>query len=131
MSAARSILVIGGETPAGRGMTVGLAEAGTDVAITSLTRDTQAEFAINSALNEVWAIGRKGIAVAIDASNDDEVRRAFDQAETALGEIAFVVAVARDIDAARLRAVFAERTVLAVEPEADVLAALAAIIEVL
>lgn len=131
MSATRSTLVIGGETPNGRGIAVGLAEAGVNVAVASLVRGTQAEFAINSALNEVWAIGRKGVAIAIDASNDDDVQGALDQAEAELGQIDIIVAIARDIDAARLRAVFPERTVLAVAPEADPKAALAEVIAAL
>ncbi len=63
--AGRSVLVLGGETALGRTVLIGLAEAGADVAVGSLTTDTKAEFAINSALNELWALGRKGIALPI------------------------------------------------------------------
>jgi NAD(P)-dependent dehydrogenase (short-subunit alcohol dehydrogenase family) len=86
-------LVIGGETAVGRAIAVGLAEAGADVAIASLTKDTQAEFTINSALNEVWAIGRRGVALAIDAADAVQVSDAIARAEAELGGIDAVIAV--------------------------------------
>ena len=89
----KRVLVIGGETDLGRAVLIGLAEAGADVAIASLTSDTKAEFAINSALNEVWALGRKGLALAIDASDAEMLRRGVEQVESELGAIDLVVAV--------------------------------------
>ena len=89
----KRVLVVGGETALGRAVLIGLAEAGADIAIGSLTQDTKAEFAINSALNELWALGRKGIALPIDASDAAHVRRAVEQAERELGTIDLVVAV--------------------------------------
>ena len=91
--AGKRVFVIGGETALGRAVLIGLAEAGADIAIGSLTADTKAEFAINSALNELWALGRKGIALSIDASDAAHVRRAVEQAERELGTIDLVVAV--------------------------------------
>ncbi len=89
----KTVLVVGGETELGRAILIGLAEAGADVAIASLTSDTKAEFAINSALNEVWALGRKGLALAIDASDAEMLRRGVEQAESELGAIDLVVVV--------------------------------------
>ncbi len=77
----------------GRAVLIGLAEAGVDIAIASLTSDTQAEFAINSALNELWALGRKGVALAIDASDEEMLRRTAEQAESELGTLDLVVVV--------------------------------------
>ncbi len=91
--AGKRVLVFGGETDIGRAVLIGLAEAGADIAIASLTSDTQAEFAINSALNELWALGRKGVALAIDASDGEMLRRAVEQAESELGAIDLVVVV--------------------------------------
>ena len=88
----KKVLVIGGETALGRAVLIGLAEAGADVAIASLVADTKAEFAINSALNELWALGRKGIALAIDASDAEQLRGALENAERELGTINLVVA---------------------------------------
>ena len=89
----KRVLVVGGETELGRAIVIGLAEAGVDIAIASLTPDTQAEFGINSALNEVWALGRKGLALAIDASDAEMLRRGVEQAERELGAIDLVVVV--------------------------------------
>lgn len=90
--AGKRVFVVGGETVLGRAVLIGLAEAGADIAIASLTADTKAEFAINSALNELWALGRKGIALAIDASDADHVRSAVEEAEGELGTLDLVVA---------------------------------------
>ncbi len=90
--AGRSVLVLGGETALGRAVRIGLAEAGADSAIGRLTTDTKAEFAINSALNELWALGRKGVALSIDASDAEQVRIAVEKAERELGAIDLVVA---------------------------------------
>jgi NAD(P)-dependent dehydrogenase (short-subunit alcohol dehydrogenase family) len=99
---------------------VGLAERGADVAIASLTPDTKAEFAINSALNELWAIGRKGHALAIDASDADRVRSAVARFEEELGsiDIAVVVdsgAVAFDALSGSLH----ERDAIKIDPESS------------
>jgi NAD(P)-dependent dehydrogenase (short-subunit alcohol dehydrogenase family) len=111
----KRVLVIGGETSIGRAIAVGLAEAGADVAIASLTNDTQAEFAINSALNEVWAIGRRGVALAIDASDATGVRAAVARAEAELGGIDAVIVVG---GAAALGEVLGDRSVISIAPEA-------------
>jgi NAD(P)-dependent dehydrogenase (short-subunit alcohol dehydrogenase family) len=130
-AAGKRVLVVGGETALGRAIAVGLGVAGADVAIASLTATTQAEFAINSALNELWAVGRKGVALAIDATDMGQVRGAVERAEAELGALDAIVAVAEDIAAAELRAAFPEREVLAVAPEADAQAALEGILEIL
>ncbi len=90
--AGKRVLVVGGETVLGRAVLIGLAEAGADVAIASLTADKKAEFAINSALNELWALGRKGVALPIDASDAEQVRGAVEQADRELGAVDLVVA---------------------------------------
>ncbi|MEX0785526.1 MAG: SDR family NAD(P)-dependent oxidoreductase [Dehalococcoidia bacterium] len=95
--AGKRVLVLGGETALGRAIAVGLAERGADVAIASLTRDTKAEFAINSALNELWAMNRKGVALAIDASDGGQLRDAVARAEGELGALDLGVAVEGDV----------------------------------
>ncbi len=127
----KRVLVIGGETTVGRAIVIGLAEAGADVAIASLITDTKAEFAINSALNELWALGRQGLALAIDAADTDQVRAAVARADSELGPLDVIVAVAEDIGAAQVRAAFSDRNVLAVAPEADASAALPEVLRAL
>lgn len=91
--AGKCILVVGGETEQGRAVVIGLAEAGADVAIVTLTADTRAEFAINSALNELWAMQRKGVALAIDAGDETMLRGAVVRAISELGAMDLMVVV--------------------------------------
>jgi len=125
----KRILVIGGEAPVGRAIVIGMAEAGANVAIASLTTDTQAEFAINSALNEVWAIGRKGAALPIDATDPTQLRYAIESAEAELGALDAVIAVATDADGIGLRAAFPGQRLIIANPEADPSAALEGVVQ--
>ena len=86
-------LIVGGETALGRALAVGLAEAGAGVAIVTLSPDSKAGFAVNSALNELWALDRRGIALAIDASEAAQMRDAVDRAERELGRLDLAAAV--------------------------------------
>lgn len=86
----RNALVLGVERSAGRHAAVALAEAGADVAVVTLTEDTQAEFAANSTANEFWAIGRKGIALTSD-SGETTVKEAIADATAELGPISIFV----------------------------------------
>ena len=124
----KRVLIVGGETALGRALAVGLAEAGADVAIASLSPDTKAEFAVNSALNELWAMGRRGLALAIDASDAAQVRDAVAHAERELGRLDLAAAVAPDEGEAlaleALRAALAERPIVVLAPDADAAEAL-------
>lgn len=88
--AGRNALVLGVERPAGRHAAVALAEAGADVAVVTLTEDTAAEFAANSTANELWAIGRKGIALTSD-SGETTVHEAIADATVEMGPISVLV----------------------------------------
>jgi NAD(P)-dependent dehydrogenase (short-subunit alcohol dehydrogenase family) len=92
--AGKRALVLGGETAVGRAVAVGLAEAGAEVAIVAATATTEAEFAVNSALNELWALDRQGLALAIDASDPAQVRAAVERAERELGRLDLAAVVA-------------------------------------
>lgn len=84
-------LVVGAATPVGRAIAVGLAEAGANLALTSLSRTTAEEFAVNSALNELWAMGRRGLALAIDVTSEAEVEQAVERARSELGRLDLAV----------------------------------------
>src|SRR4030042_1756258 len=84
-------LVVGGATPLGRAIGVALAEAGADVAFTSLSVNRQEEVAANSAVNEVWALGRKGFAAAIDATDAGQGEAAVRRAVDDLGRLDILV----------------------------------------
>ncbi len=121
----RRVLVIGGETALGRALAVGLAEAGGDVAIGSLSDDTKAELAINSALNELWALGRRGIALAVDASDAAQVRNAVARAEAGLGVVDAVVVVGDTV----AKEAIGDRKVIVVTADADASAAVRSVQE--
>jgi NAD(P)-dependent dehydrogenase (short-subunit alcohol dehydrogenase family) len=86
----RNAMVLGVERTAGRRAAVALAEAGADVAVVTLTEETQAEFAANSTANEFWAIGRKGIVLTSD-SGETTVAEAIADAAVELGPISILV----------------------------------------
>lgn len=88
--AGRNALVLGVERPAGRRAAVALAEAGANVAVVTISEETQAEFAANSTANEFWALGRKGIALTSDG-RETAVAEAIADATVELGPISIVV----------------------------------------
>ena len=80
----RVAIVLGVERPAGRRAAIALGEAGADVACVTLSEDTAAEFAANSAANEFWAMDRRGIVLTSD-SGETTVREAIADATAELG----------------------------------------------
>ena len=84
-------LVVGGATALGRAIGVALAEAGADAAFTSLTVNRQEEVAANSAVNEVWALGRRGFAAAIDVTDAAQVEAIVRRAVDELGRLDILV----------------------------------------
>ena len=127
--AGKRVLVVGGETAVGRAVAVGLAEAGADVAIASLTQETEAEFSINSALNELWALGRQGVALVIDASDADEVRDALHRAEREIGRSdAAVVVSSAGVALAALRDALGGRRLIEVAEDGSAEEAVAAVV---
>ena len=87
----RVALVIGGDNALGRAIAVALAEAGADVAVAACGRSVAHEAAANSAANEVWAVGRRGFAAAIDASREAEVEALVQRVLAELGRLDILV----------------------------------------
>jgi NAD(P)-dependent dehydrogenase (short-subunit alcohol dehydrogenase family) len=92
----RNALVLGVERPTGRRIAVALAEAGANVAVVTISEDTQAEFAANSTANEFWAIGVKGIALTSDG-RETAVHEAIADATVELGPISILVWLAEPL----------------------------------
>lgn len=88
--ARRNALVYGIERPAGRKAAIALAGAGADVALVTLTEETPAEFAANSAANEFWALDRRGIVLTSDG-RETTFREAIADATAELGPISILV----------------------------------------
>lgn len=123
----RRILVVGGETALGRALAVAIAGRSAAVAIATLTQSTEAEFAVNSALNELWATGREGVALVIDASDADELREATRRAERELGrlDLAAIVEGESPVTIDALRELLGERPVVVLSADGDAESALA------
>ncbi len=88
--AGRIALVLGDERPAGRRVAVALGAAGADIALVTLSEDTAAEFAANSAANEFWAMGRRGLVLTSDGG-EASVREAIADATAELGPVRILV----------------------------------------
>ena len=87
----KAALVIGGSTAIGRAVAVALAEAGADVAVSSVTRSKGEEVAAHSCANEVWALDRKGFAEVIDAASETDVAALVERTVSELGALDIVV----------------------------------------
>ena len=119
--AGKRVLVVGGEPALGRALAIELAEAGADIAIASLTAGREAEFAVNSALNELWAIGRQGLALVIDASDAAQLQTAVERCERELGRLdlaAVVTDESASVALPSLEETLPERAVVTIESEA-------------
>ena len=93
--AGRTALVTAAVGPLGRALAVGLAEAGLNVSVTTLTGVCEEEFQANSILNECWSLGRRGGAYALDLADPGAVESALDAVESAAGPIAVLVNAAQ------------------------------------
>jgi 2-dehydro-3-deoxy-D-gluconate 5-dehydrogenase len=79
-------VVTGGNCGIGRGIALGLAEAGAAVAI--LARNEEKN---RKVLAEIEKLGAKGIAVQLDVTNRDGLRPAMEEVERQLGPISILV----------------------------------------
>ena len=96
----KNALVIGASNSLGRAAAVALAEAGANVAVATSTPSPREEVAANSCANEVWALGRKGFAQAIDAAAEGDVESLIERTVAELGSIDVLVN-AQDLPFAR------------------------------
>lgn len=89
--AERKALVIGASNPIGRAAAVALAEAGADVAVATTLPTSEEEVAANSCANEIWALGRRGFAQALDASRETDVQALIQRTLSELGRLDVLV----------------------------------------
>lgn len=87
----KAALVVGGGDAIGRAIAVALAEAGADVAVASCTPGQREEVAVNSCANEVWALGRRSLALAIDCADAAQVEAAVGRTVGELGRLDILV----------------------------------------
>jgi dehydrogenase/reductase SDR family member 1 len=87
-------VVTGGSRGVGKGIAEGLAEAGATVYVTGRSQsfaDPPAERTIQATAHRVDALGGKGIAVAVDHDDDDQVRALFDRVRQEQGRLDVLV----------------------------------------
>jgi NAD(P)-dependent dehydrogenase (short-subunit alcohol dehydrogenase family) len=87
----KSALVIGGSNSIGRAIAVALAEAGANVGVATTTRANKEEVLANSCANEVWALNRKGFALAIDAADESDAGSLVQRAVAEFGRLDILV----------------------------------------
>jgi NAD(P)-dependent dehydrogenase (short-subunit alcohol dehydrogenase family) len=85
----KGALVTGASRGIGRGIALGLAEAGADIALVSRDRE-----ALESCALDVRALNRRAVVVPTDMSRIDDVRQLPDRVERELGPIDILVNVA-------------------------------------
>jgi NAD(P)-dependent dehydrogenase (short-subunit alcohol dehydrogenase family) len=84
-------VVIGAGTHAGRAVAVALAEAGADLALTTMSESDEDDYAVNSTANEVWAIGRKNLPLKIDCTDPTALNALCEQVVDELGRVDILV----------------------------------------
>ena len=85
--AGKVALVTGGGRGIGKGMALGLAEAGADVAVVYVSRSDAAE----ATAAEMQALGRRSVAVQADVSKPDQVQAAVERVQNQLGPIDILI----------------------------------------
>lgn len=82
----KAALVTGGSRGLGRGIALALAQAGANVAVAS--RNSQA---LEEVVREIDRLDRRGIAVAVDVSRVEQVRKMVDKVVSTLGRLDILV----------------------------------------
>lgn len=99
--AGKGALVIGAGGGVGRECAVALAGAGADVGVASLTLDSREVVGVHSAANEIWSLGRRNLAIELDAGDAGAVADAVVRVREEFGRLdAAVVAGEAGVGAA-------------------------------
>jgi len=69
----RVVAIMGAGTDQDRAIAVACAEAGARIALGTLDRSQQQEYAVNSIANEIWSIGPEQFATVLDATDAADV----------------------------------------------------------
>lgn len=85
--AGQSALVTGANSGIGRAVALGLARAGADVVVNYVTDPEAAD----EVVREIGAMGRRGLAIRADVSDEAQVEAMFEQAVAAFGSLHIVV----------------------------------------
>lgn len=100
----RTALVVGGGGPLGRAAAVALAGAGADVAAATLRAGGTEVMRVNSVANEIWSLGRRNLAITLEASDPISVDAALDRIIGEWGKIEILVNAGDAVQAAPIGA---------------------------
>ena len=114
---AKAALVVGAGGGAGRGCAVALARAGADVAVASLALDPREIVQVHSAANEIWSLGRRNLALELDAGDASALSDAVARATAEFGRLDIVVVASSDASAADAARGAGAPVVISVDPE--------------
>ena len=84
-------MVVGAGDPLGRAAAVALAEAGADVAVARLRGGAREIVRVHSVANEIWSLGRRNLALELDATAPAQIDRAIEQVTSELGSLDILV----------------------------------------
>ena len=87
----RAAIVVGGAGPLGRAAATALAEAGADVAVATLRAGAGEVMRVNSVANEVWSLGRRNLAITLDAADSVSVEAAMTRVVREFGRLDILV----------------------------------------
>jgi NAD(P)-dependent dehydrogenase (short-subunit alcohol dehydrogenase family) len=87
----KATLVAGASTVLGRTAAVALAEAGANVAVTTMLPTKQEEAAVTSCVSAIQSLSRKSFARTIDITTDADVAAAVQQTVTNLGRLDILI----------------------------------------
>lgn len=85
------VAVFGPGTEAHRAVAVALAEAGADIAIAGVAPELNAEAALHSIANEVWALNRRSIVTTLSENDAPSFAAAINDVIAQLGRADLVV----------------------------------------
>lgn len=117
LAAGKAALILGAGSGVGRACAVALAGAGADVAVASLSLEGRTVVRVHSVANEIWSLGRRNLALELDAGDMESVRGIVARVVAEFGRLDVAVIVSTDEAlAAAVREAGAPR-VIAVDPE--------------
>ncbi len=87
----KKALMVGAGSQVGRAISLALAEAGADVALTSCTTDAAEGRALEACAGELAGMGCRAAVLSVDVTSEQEVHRMVDEAVASLGAIDILV----------------------------------------
>lgn len=113
----KAVLVVGAGGGVGRGCAIALARAGADVAVAPLALEPREIVQVHSAANEIWSLGRRNLALEIDAGAASAISGAVAQAKAEFGRLDLAVIASVDESMAEAARGAGVPVVISVDPD--------------